>query len=245
MFYTYVLRSKKDNKFYTGTTSDLRERFKLHSEGEVFSTKGREPLELIYYEACNNSKDAFARERYLKSGAGKRYIKNRLKRSLSLTGFTLIEILVAIFIFGLAFTATTSVLIMNNRSAAIIRNNFIASGLAQEGIEVARNIRDRDWFLDNPLGANPFGTSIPDGIYRAQWDSSALIALGGNPNLKRDAGTGIFSYDLGNDTIFKRTIEISTPVANVEKKIVVNVTWIERGGASKLLSAEEHLFNWR
>ncbi|PIY96439.1 MAG: excinuclease ABC subunit C, partial [Candidatus Kerfeldbacteria bacterium CG_4_10_14_0_8_um_filter_42_10] len=41
---------------------------------------------LIYYEACLNKDDAFARERYLKSGMGKRYLKNRLKRFLSLTG---------------------------------------------------------------------------------------------------------------------------------------------------------------
>ena len=92
MFYTYVLRSKNDEKFYTGATGDLRERFKLHNKGEVFSTKGRGPFELIYYEACNNSKDAFLREKYLKSGPGKRYLKNRLKRSLSLTGFTPLEV---------------------------------------------------------------------------------------------------------------------------------------------------------
>jgi len=44
------------------------------------------PLELIYYEACINEEDARAREKYLKSGMGKRYLKNRLKRFLSLTG---------------------------------------------------------------------------------------------------------------------------------------------------------------
>jgi len=166
-------------------------------------------------------------------------IKN-LKSSRANAGFTLIEILVAIFLFGLAFAATTSILTTNNRSAAAIRNNFVASGLAQEGIEVVRNIRDRDWFL-----GNSFGASIPDGIYRVQWDSQVLLALGGNPNLKRDADNGIFSYDDGNDSMFKRKIDISTPVANVEKKIIVDVTWIERGGAVKSVSAEEHLFNWK
>lgn len=42
---------------------------------------------LIYYEACLNEYDATSREQYLKSGLGKRYIKSRLKRFLSLTGF--------------------------------------------------------------------------------------------------------------------------------------------------------------
>lgn len=86
MFYTYIILSKKDKRWYTGATNDLRKRFKLHNDDEISATKGRSPFELIYYEACINKHDAFARERYLKSGPGKRYIKNRLKRFLSLTG---------------------------------------------------------------------------------------------------------------------------------------------------------------
>ena len=86
MIYVYVLRSKKDNHWYTGLSQDLRKRFKLHNENKVFSTKGRGPFELIYYEACMDLKDAVDREKYLKSGMGKRYLRNRLKRFLSLTG---------------------------------------------------------------------------------------------------------------------------------------------------------------
>ncbi len=86
MFYVYVLRSLKDNKLYTGFTGDLRKRFNEHKSGKVSSTKNRGPFELIYYEACLNQQDATAREKYLKTGMGKRYLKNRLKRFLSLTG---------------------------------------------------------------------------------------------------------------------------------------------------------------
>jgi putative endonuclease len=86
MHYTYLLKSKKDKKLYTGCSNNLRNRFKQHQEGEVLSTKGRGPFELVYYEACLNQQDAFAREKFLKTGMGKRYLKNRLKRFLSLTG---------------------------------------------------------------------------------------------------------------------------------------------------------------
>jgi len=86
MLYTYVIKSKKDNKYYTGSTADLRKRFREHNQNKVTSTKNRGPFELIYYEACVNREDAFTRERYLKTGMGKRYLKNRLKRFLSLTG---------------------------------------------------------------------------------------------------------------------------------------------------------------
>jgi putative endonuclease len=86
MIYTYIIQSKKDSQWYTGATKDLRKRFKLHNDNRVVSTKGRGPFVLIYYEACLNQEDAFAREKFLKSGMGKRYVKNRLKRFLSLTG---------------------------------------------------------------------------------------------------------------------------------------------------------------
>ncbi len=85
MYYVYVLQSLKSGRFYTGYTNDLRKRFKEHNSGKVFATRGRGPFRLIYYEACLNKYDALARERYLKTGMGKRYIKNRLKRFLSLT----------------------------------------------------------------------------------------------------------------------------------------------------------------
>jgi putative endonuclease len=92
MVYTYILLSLKDKHFYTGSTNDLRKRFNAHNKGLVASTKGRQPFELIYYEACINDHDARVREKYLKSGMGKRYIKNRLKRFLSLTGLTKLNI---------------------------------------------------------------------------------------------------------------------------------------------------------
>lgn len=85
-WYVYVLASVKDGKWYTGSTNDLRKRFKQHNDGRSMSTKGRGPFDLIYYEMCRDEKDARVREIYLKTGMGKQYLKNRLKRFLSLTG---------------------------------------------------------------------------------------------------------------------------------------------------------------
>jgi putative endonuclease len=86
MYYVYVMQSKKDKQFYTGFTRELQNRIREHNEGRVSSTKTRGPFELIYYEACLNEQDGLAREKCLKSGMGKRYLNNRLKRFLSLTG---------------------------------------------------------------------------------------------------------------------------------------------------------------
>jgi len=81
-YYVYVLYSLKDQDWYTGYTNDLKSRIQEHRAGASPSTKYRRPLRLIYFEGCLNKGDAIAREKYLKSGMGKRYIKNRLKRFL-------------------------------------------------------------------------------------------------------------------------------------------------------------------
>jgi putative endonuclease len=67
MYYTYVMQSSKDSKFYVGFTKDLKLRFEQHNNGKVEATKNRRPLKLIYYEACLNKDDATRREKYFKT----------------------------------------------------------------------------------------------------------------------------------------------------------------------------------
>ncbi len=87
MFYfVYVLQSLNDNQWYTGYTIDLEKRVKLHEAGLVESTKHRRPFNLIYFEGCLNQKDATRREKYLKSGNGKIYIRSRLSNYFNPTG---------------------------------------------------------------------------------------------------------------------------------------------------------------
>lgn len=75
----------KSGMMYIGYAVDLRNRFNQHQNNESTYTKGRGPFRLVYYETCLNEDDAKAREKYLKSGMGRRYLKNRIKRFLSLT----------------------------------------------------------------------------------------------------------------------------------------------------------------
>ena len=85
-YYVYVLFSEKDKQFYTGYTSNLKERIVAHEEGKVISTKNRRPLKLLYFEGCINQQDATRREKYLKSGNGKIYLRNRLSNFFNPTG---------------------------------------------------------------------------------------------------------------------------------------------------------------
>jgi putative endonuclease len=82
-YYTYVLKSNKDNNLYIGYTKNLKLRFEQHAKGLVESTKNRRPLKLIYYEASLNQQDATHREKYFKTFYGAMYLKKRLKSYLT------------------------------------------------------------------------------------------------------------------------------------------------------------------
>jgi putative endonuclease len=81
MYYTYVLLSEKDDKLYIGYSSNLKQRIKEHISGNVFATKGRLPVKLIFYEAFLSKGDALRREKYFKTDPGKRSLRLMLKGS--------------------------------------------------------------------------------------------------------------------------------------------------------------------
>ncbi len=77
MYYTYVLKSKFDQKLYIGCKKDLKKRYEIHNKGLVDATKNRIPLKLVYYEACISRIKAYDREKYFKTGFGRKFLKNR------------------------------------------------------------------------------------------------------------------------------------------------------------------------
>jgi len=77
MFYTYVLRCR-DGDLYVGSTLDLCERLAQHRAGQVSATAHRLPVTLEYCEACRSELKARLREKQLKTGFGRAYLKRRL-----------------------------------------------------------------------------------------------------------------------------------------------------------------------
>jgi len=77
-YYTYVLLSLKDGLHYIGFSDNINQRFGEHCSGLVEATKERRPLKLVYYEACRSREKAIRREKYFKTGFGRRYLKSRL-----------------------------------------------------------------------------------------------------------------------------------------------------------------------
>jgi putative endonuclease len=81
MIKVYILRSLVDGRYYVGMTEDESRRLLEHNRGKMKSTKGYRPWELLEIELFENRIEARKREKYLKSGIGKEYIKSKWSRS--------------------------------------------------------------------------------------------------------------------------------------------------------------------
>jgi len=79
MHYVYTLQSRKDQSLYIGYTTDLKKRISRHNSGKNQATRPFRPYTLIFYEAFVNTRDAKSREKYLKSGWGRRTIKKMMR----------------------------------------------------------------------------------------------------------------------------------------------------------------------
>jgi len=79
MSYVYVLESIKSEKRYVGSTR-LRpeERLKKHNSGSCRWTKGHRPLKLVYFEQFSTYQEAVKREKFLKSGVGRKELEDLL-----------------------------------------------------------------------------------------------------------------------------------------------------------------------
>ncbi len=83
MYYVYVLQSKaEEERFYLGSTTDLKRRIEEHNQGKNKSTKTQQ-WTLVYYEAYTTESAAREREHKLKQdGRSKRFLMQRIKKSL-------------------------------------------------------------------------------------------------------------------------------------------------------------------
>jgi putative endonuclease len=79
MFYVYVLKSQQTKSLYKGQTENVVNRLKEHNNGKVKSTKAYLPWEMVYIEEFESRDEAVKREKYLKSGIGRQFLKEKLK----------------------------------------------------------------------------------------------------------------------------------------------------------------------
>ena len=74
--FVYAIKSSRNNYIYVGLTKDIQERIQRHNTGRERTTRMYRPFKLTYVEKFPSRKEARAKEKYLKSGCGKEFLKN-------------------------------------------------------------------------------------------------------------------------------------------------------------------------
>ncbi len=165
-------------------------------------------------------------------------------------GFSLIGVLVSVFVAAVGITAIFSLSIMSLKTSDVGRMRLVASGLAQEGIEIVRDVRvanlnweDWEWYATTTPVTHPVGSSQE---YCLEYNSTSLFSCPfPEIPLKLDQANMLYQYSVGSDTSFYRKITL-TRESNDEVKVFVEVKWqLGRTGDWHYLIAEDRLWNWR
>jgi len=128
-------------------------------------------------------------------------------------GFTLIEVLAAILVLTIGLVSVLSLVSYNIKQGSQTMNQIIAFNLAQEGIEIVRNIRDT-----NIKQGNDYDLNIANG--NVDYDSGGVVDDIDELYLISDK----YVHDAGAPTPFKRHIEIDSSAGD-HLKVESIVEW--------------------
>lgn len=157
-------------------------------------------------------------------------------------GFTLLEVIAAVFVLTVGVLAAYSVVSRVLSTTHSSANRLTAAYLAKEGIEIVRNIRDTNW-----LNVLSWNNGLVVGDYEADYNDNSLTPFGSLSFLKIDGG--FYNYGNGNNTPFKRKINIGYPntddcLSSNCLTVRVEVTWQEKGETKGPIRVIENLYNW-
>ena len=79
MYFVYAIKSINRNYIYVGMTNEVERRFDEHNTGKNKTTRPYKPFKLFYSEKFRTRTEARKREKYLKSGIGKEFLKSLIK----------------------------------------------------------------------------------------------------------------------------------------------------------------------
>lgn len=158
-------------------------------------------------------------------------------------GLSLIGVIVSIFIVASGLVAVLTLASFSLSNVALAEKRLIASGLAQEGIEIVRDVRrgNVEWIDWNWYGNNGAISTSTSQNFRVQYNNTGLLSFSETP-LRIDSND-YYQYSSGNNTEFYRRINL-TKVSYRQVKVVVEVKW-EFKGNWYYLTAEDHLWNWK
>ncbi len=157
-------------------------------------------------------------------------------------GFTLVELLVTIFVIMIGLIAAYKVASYPLSQISISMNRLTAAYLAQEGIEIVRNIRDTNWVDDS---ASLWKEGLESGSWEADYDDENLSVFS-NRYLNFEGSSSFYGYEGGVASKYKRKIEIEDlddGDGNDILKITVTVSWSEKG-KDYSFDLQENLYNY-
>src|SRR3989338_11484443 len=162
------------------------------------------------------------------------------KLKIQNTGFTLIEVFIAIAVLAIGIGGTFALVRQTVSFATNTTQKLTATYLAQEGLEIARNIRDTNFLKihKGQGGAWTNGLSVCASGCEADYNDSVLVSFTGSP-LKLNGG--FYTYDSGSNTIFVRKITVTE--AGDILDVTSEVSFEERG-RTHTVRASSKLYNW-
>lgn len=152
-------------------------------------------------------------------------------------GQIMVEALIAITIAVVGLLGIFAFLSRSLSLNRVVADRYVATYLAAEGIELAKNLADA-----SPNWGDFINTACA-GEYEISHQDLTLSCFTGKL-LKLDPDTGIYGYDLGDDTRFKRRIIVTEPQPGIEFQAVSEVTWTGRGGGELKIDLEDRFFNF-
>lgn len=142
-------------------------------------------------------------------------------------GFTLLETIISVSILAAMVVGSLALISKSTQSVYLSQNKLIASYLAQEGIEIVRNVRDGNW-----KNGNDWDEDLLDCV-NCEMDYTMNVLAdetmeGGDPYLKLENNFYNYSSGVDKNTIFKRHISVSS-VSGEQKQVISEIVWQYRG----------------
>ncbi len=165
-----------------------------------------------------------------------------MKNIFSKNGFTLVEIIVVLYIMSMGLVGVLSLIIQNIQSQSYNKSNLIAYQLAQEGVELVRKVRDNNW-----RDSLPYDTNLAAGDYFMDYADSAPTIH--NPSAPEEL---LMNLDTNNfyihgpgptTTPFSRLITIEA-LNDHSLRIISKVSWGDHS-RNYNYNLETVLYNWR
>jgi Tfp pilus assembly protein PilV len=153
-------------------------------------------------------------------------------------GQALVESIVALSVLTVGLLGIITLLSQSLGLNRSVSENYVASYLSAEAIEVVKNIIDM-----NQIQGRAWNDGLDNGTYEVIYDGTSLMA-NQDRFLRYEPATNLYGYSGSQQTPFKRTVTI-TRVSGEELRVVARTTWTTRGAGSFEIILEDHFFKWR